>query len=143
LIYLDTHVVVWLYAGLENKFTPFAKTLINHHDLLISPVVRLELQYLYEIQRLTEPANTIVADLVSRIGLRSCEKPFNAVVDQALTIGWTRDPFDRLLVAHAGLNQNVLLTKDTTILTHYALAKWEEEATANDRSPQSPSTSTA
>lgn len=52
MIYLDTHVVVWLYAGLTAKLSDLAKLLINKHELYISPIVRLELQYLYEIDGL-------------------------------------------------------------------------------------------
>jgi len=53
LIYLDTHIVVWLYAGLSDRFSDLAKSLIDSHDLYISPMVRLELKYLNEIGRIT------------------------------------------------------------------------------------------
>lgn len=128
MIYLDTHVVVWLYAGTEGKFTSLAKELINTHDLYISPVVRLELQYLFEIQRISDDSAKIVAELSQRIDLRVCEKNFNAIVTQAMTVSWTRDPFDRLIVAHAGLHENILLSKDHNILKNYPFAKWEAEA---------------
>ncbi|WP_230458629.1 PIN domain-containing protein [Microcystis aeruginosa] len=52
MIYLDTHIVVWLYAGLTAKLSDCAKHLINENELYISPIVRLELQYLYEIGRI-------------------------------------------------------------------------------------------
>ena len=35
LIYLDTHLVVWLYAGLTSKLSDRAKHLINEHELYI------------------------------------------------------------------------------------------------------------
>ncbi len=60
LIYLDTHIVVWLYAGLTAKLSDCAKHLINENELYISPIVRLELQYLYEIGRITEKSDDIV-----------------------------------------------------------------------------------
>ena len=128
LIYLDTHVIVWLYAGTVDKFTPLAKELINQHELYISPVVRLELQYLFEIQRISDDSAQIVAELAQRIDLRVCEKNFDAIVMQALTVSWTRDPFDRLIVAHAALHQNILLSKDHNIRQNYPFAKWEAEA---------------
>ena len=124
MIYLDTHVVVWLYAGLVDKFSPAVKDLINDNDLCISPIVRLELQYLHEIQRVTAGADAIIADLSNRIGLTVCEKAFDAVVGQAMTISWTRDPFDRLIVAHAGLNGDVLISKDQRILDNYPHGRW-------------------
>lgn len=125
LIYLDTHVVVWLYAGYTNKFSPLVKSLINEHDIYISPIVRLELQYLHEIARITEEANAIVTDLSNRIGLKVCDKNFEAVVNQALSLSWTRDPFDRLVVANASLNDTMLITKDQNMLEHYPQARWE------------------
>ena len=45
MIYLDTHVAVWLYAGTVKKMGQQVKDLINAHDVVISPAVRLELQY--------------------------------------------------------------------------------------------------
>ena len=124
MIYLDTHIVVWLYAGLLEKFSQSVKIIVNENEILISPIVRLELQYLYEIERVNEPANVIVADLSDRIGLRVCEKDFNAVVSQAMTLQWTRDPFDRVIIANAALNDNILISKDQNILEHYAHARW-------------------
>lgn len=124
MIYLDTHVVVWLYAGLTEKFSEAGRQLINEYEVKVSPMVRLELQYLYEIQRVTVESHTIITDLTQRIGLRVCDKPFEAVVMQALTYTWTRDPFDRLIVAQAALNENVLLSKDNNILNHYFQAQW-------------------
>lgn len=124
MIYLDTHVVVWLYSGLTDKFSATAQELINDNDAYISPIVRIELQYLFEIQRVVEAPDTIVTDLASRIGLRVCTRPFNNVVTQALTYTWTRDPFDRLIAAHASLNGHILVTKDGNMLRNYPHARW-------------------
>lgn len=125
MIYLDTHVVVWLYAGYVHKFSQLAKALINEHEIYISPIVRLELRYLYEISRVTEDATAIVTDLSNRIGLKVCDKNFEAVVNQALILSWTRDPFDRIIAANASLNDNLLITKDQNMLEHYPHARWE------------------
>lgn len=124
MIYLDTHVVVWLYVGLSEKFSQQTKELINENEIYISTIVRLELQYLYEIQRLTDESNTIVSDLSNRIGLKVCDKNFNTIIAQSLEITWTRDPFDRIITANATLNNNILVTKDQNILDNYTNAKW-------------------
>lgn len=124
MIYLDTHVVVWLYTGLVARFSDATQTLLNEHDLLISPIVRLELQYLYEIKRMSVAAEPLIADLSQRLGLAVCPKPFDDVIMRATQLTWTRDPFDRILVAHAALNNNILLSKDQTILAHYPHARW-------------------
>ncbi len=125
MIYLDTHVVVWLYAGLTEKFSDLAKSLINAHTPYISPMVRLELKYLYEIGRISELPDPIIADVSHLIGLRICQEDFNRVIGYSLELDWTRDPFDRLIVAHAAVNGNILLTKDNKILVNYPQAKWE------------------
>ena len=124
MIYLDTHVAVWLYAGLTEKFSEPIRELINDHSVTISPIVRLELQYLYEVQRVTVEAHTIVMDLANRVGLKVCDKPFNDIVTRALRFAWTRDPFDRLIVANAALNDDILLSKDQKILENYPHARW-------------------
>jgi len=124
LAYLDTHIVVWLYAGLTEKFKPPIRDLMNEQALYICPVVRLELQYLWEIQRVTDDADTIVADLATRIGLKVCDKRFDDIVTKALTLSWTRDPFDRLIVANATLNDDILISKDHNMLGNYPNARW-------------------
>ncbi|MEB3309050.1 MAG: PIN domain-containing protein [Snowella sp.] len=124
MIYLDTHIVVWLYGGLIEKFTDLAKSLLNEHDLYISPIVRLELQYLYEIERISVSADPIIQDLGDRLGLRICDKDFNQIVGYGLGLSWTRDPFDRLIVAQAMITESILLTKDVKILNNYHQAKW-------------------
>jgi PIN domain nuclease of toxin-antitoxin system len=124
LIYLDTHVVIWLYAGITSIFSQSIQELINLNDIYISPIVRLEIQYLYEINRVTDKPNNIISDLSSRIGLHVDVEPFDNVINAALAISWTRDPFDRIIVASANLNNHILVSKDKTILANYSLAKW-------------------
>ncbi len=124
MIYLDTHVVMWLYAGQVEKLSEQAKSLINENYVYISAIVRLELQYLYEIQRVTDEANKILFDLSDRIGLKICDKSFNTIVSGALELSWTRDPFDRIIVANAALNSSILVTKDQNILENYENARW-------------------
>ena len=125
MIYLDTHVVVWLYTGLTEKFSEPVRRLINDDEVCISPMVRLELQFLHEIQRVTDDEHRIVSDLANRIGLHVSTEPFDRIVTRALAYSWTRDPFDRLIVAHAALQDSILVSKDRTILTNYAHARWQ------------------
>lgn len=124
LIYLDTHAVVWLYAGEISKFSTSGKNLINQHELIISPIVKLELQYLYEINRISKKPNTIINDLHKRIGLKVCKKPFKDITEKSLNLNWTRDPFDRIIVANAEIDNSILLTKDESILKKYKHARW-------------------
>ena len=84
----------------------------------------MELQYLFEIERITETSQTIVADLSDRIDLSICNQNFVKVVNGALQHSWTRDPFDRLIVANAAIHNNILVTKDQRILENYNKAIW-------------------
>lgn len=124
LIYLDTHVAAWMYAGRTDLFPAAVKALLEEHDLLISPAVKLELQYLYEIQRTAEPAATVIAALEREVGLAVCDLPFREVVEVALTQSWTRDPFDRLIVSQAALRGLLLVTKDRLIRESFGQAVW-------------------
>ena len=47
-MYLDTHVVIWLYQKDEQRISRLARELIESSDLLVSPMVLLELEYLFE-----------------------------------------------------------------------------------------------
>ena len=124
-IYLDTYVVVWLYASGGDALSAMARERIDGAEWLrISPMVRLELVYLNELGRVTEPAATILDYLAQRIGLATCDHPFAQVVAKAADFSWTRDPFDRLITAQAALGENTLLTKDAVIREHYPRAEW-------------------
>jgi PIN domain nuclease of toxin-antitoxin system len=123
LIHLDTHVVAWLFMGDRKRLQPVSKTL-EGSDLAISCIVPLELQYLFEIGRATEPAETVISDLVGRLGLRMSEAPFARVAREAVRQSWTRDPFDRLIVANALVENLPLLTFDENIRAHCSLAFW-------------------
>jgi PIN domain nuclease of toxin-antitoxin system len=121
--YLDTHAVVWLYEG-ASKLSKAALDRIQSDTLFISPAVILELQFLHEIGRLTLTGPRLVAALADDIGLEVCPLKFQSVVESALDQSWIRDPFDRLIVAHAAANDAALITKDEKIRRHYKRAIW-------------------
>lgn len=57
-----------------------AAAAIGKSELLISPMVLLELEYLYEIHRIIQPPQGLLNQLASQIGLRVCDHPFPAIV---------------------------------------------------------------
>lgn len=125
MIYLDTHVVAWLHALGADALSPAAADAIEtSRDIRISPMVRLELQYLFELRRVTRPAVEVVDALQAALGLRVCDAPFAAVVREAEGEAWTRDPFDRLIVAQASLHGAELVSKDETLRAHYGATIW-------------------
>lgn len=124
-LYLDTHILVWLYQDGAARLTPQGvRAIETAEQLLISPIVELELTYLHEISRINCPAAAILDSLRRDLGLATCPHPFAAVVGAALTLDWTRDPFDRLIVAHAAHRSAPLLTADQHIAKHYPAAVW-------------------
>lgn len=124
LIRLDTHVVVWLYTGEIERLSAAAVEAIEGHQPCISPMVQLELTYLHEIGRLTVSGAEIVGDLQERIGLRLSDASMSAVVHAAASLSWTRDPFDRMIVADAVVAATDLVTKDELIRSNITFARW-------------------
>lgn len=124
MIFLDTHVVIWLYAKLLKKFSNAAIQQIEENGVFVSQMVRLELQYLYEIGRITVTAETVIKDLKKSIGLKVSQMDAEQVFDHAIEYAWTRDVFDRLITAEADAMDIVLVTKDKNILANYKKAIW-------------------
>ena len=124
IVYLDTHIVVWLYAGLTKKLTENAKKAIEDCDVFISQMVRLELQYLFEIGRIKVKPSKIIESLSRAINLKTTDCPLSKIIDEALIIDWTRDVFDRLLTAEAKTKQTNFITADEKIRVNYSQAIW-------------------
>jgi PIN domain nuclease of toxin-antitoxin system len=124
-VYLDTHICVWLHAGLVERLSTAAAREIEENDLLISPMVLLEFQYLYERKRVLVESNPLYAYLNSTFGIELCRFPFPAIAGSALSLNWTSDPFDRIIVAQARANGlRGLVTADLQIRHHYERAVW-------------------
>ncbi len=124
MIYLDTHVVVWLYQGDLSLFTKKVKNLLENEALMISPMVRLELKLLQEIEKINVQPDTILNELHYSMGLTEYNGPMDLVIHHSLSLSWTRDPFDRIIVANAAAENMALITKDQRILAHYSAAIW-------------------
>ena len=123
--YLDTNVAVWLAEGKVERISLAARGRIESDDLLLSPMVLMELEYLREIQRILLPARDLLTKLAHEIGVRVCDLDFPSVVDTAVNEKWTRDPFDRIIVAQAKANGFAwLVSADTDIRRHYPRTAW-------------------
>ena len=123
--YLDTNTLIWLAQGSLEGISPKADRLLKQADLFFSPMVLLELEYLYEIKRSKRPARDIQTKVEYDLGARLCDLPFATVASAALDEKWTRDPFDRLIVANAKANGFAwLITADEEIARHYPRTVW-------------------
>lgn len=125
MIYLDTHAVAWLAAlGPSALGAAGRRRLESDADVRISPMVRLELEYLHEVGRIRDHAVEVYEQLAAAIGLRICDAPFFAVIREAERRPWTRDPFDRIIVAQAAVHDADLVTKDQGMHDIYPGAVW-------------------
>jgi PIN domain nuclease of toxin-antitoxin system len=116
---LDTHFLIWL--ALESKRLANFPWLDRYRPWGVSPVSFLEIQFLAEVGRLSvsnpEFTSTVMNDrrfIVDDISLET-------LVGHALRLDWTRDPFDRLLVAHSLARRVALCTTDRAIRSRHRL----------------------
>jgi PIN domain nuclease of toxin-antitoxin system len=116
---LDTHFLIWLV--LESKRLGEFPWLERHRPWGVSPVSFLEIQLLAEIGRLSvhnpEFTNAVMEDPRFTVD----DIPLATVIRHGLKLDWTRDPFDRMLVAHSLARRMPLCTVDRRIRTHHRL----------------------
>jgi PIN domain nuclease of toxin-antitoxin system len=125
-ILIDTHVLVWLYTGLVERIPTLVQERLNREQLALSPIAQLELAYMCQIGRIRDPIATVVDDLTARFEIVVADVSAAALCRAAIGLTWTRDPFDRLLAAHATVANLPLVTKDATLRQHLPLAWWAE-----------------
>lgn len=119
IVFLDTHIIVWLYFGLVKKLSNKEKQAIEDYDLYASPIAMLETQYLFETKKINIDANTVFSFLKNSIGLEVSTLDFISIAQAALKLNWTRDVFDRIIVAEALLGNAHLLSHDRLIRRYY------------------------
>jgi PIN domain nuclease of toxin-antitoxin system len=122
--FLDTHAAVFLWESRIDLFDAPSRLLLENAELRLSPMVVLELAFLREIGRLIVEPAAIVEELAAEVGAVVSADPFERVVTAALDLTWTRDPFDRLIVATAATHDAPLVTRDRLIRERYPRAVW-------------------
>ncbi len=123
--YLDTQIATWLGKGQMTSLSKEARRVVEKGELLISPMVVLELEYLYELNRIKRPALDVLLKLEHELHVRVCELSFSTIAKSSLGEKWTRDPFDRIIVAHAKANGfAALVSADEHIAAHYHKTIW-------------------
>jgi len=112
-VLLDTHFLLWAVLG-SDRLEEFP-WLEAYRPWGISPVSFLEIQFLAEVGRLdvSQPgfSRAVAADprfVIDEVSLV-------ALVEKALPLSWTRDPFDRLLAAHSEARRVPLCSLDRRI----------------------------
>ena len=112
LILLDTNAVIWLHRG-DRRAAALAEQTAR---LYVSPATILEFQFLIEAGRLRLRAGASLHHLVHDDRWVIDDPASVAWFEKASEVGFTRDPFDRLIVAHARLRQWRLATGDRALL---------------------------
>jgi PIN domain nuclease of toxin-antitoxin system len=110
-ILLDTNAVIWLDRG-HARTRALAR---GRQSLHISPATLLELQFLEEAGRIRLARGDAEAIAIDDRWTLD-DPPAAAWFAIALDLAWTRDPFDRLLAAHARLRGWRLATADSAVL---------------------------
>lgn len=115
---------MWLAERRVAPLSATAQRLIDREELQISPMVAMELETLREAGKLRSEPDRILAVLERDHSVRRSQATFDLVIAAARTFSWTRDPFDRLIVANAMADRVRLLTADELILRHFKDAVW-------------------
>ena len=115
MILLDTHAAIGLARGHKRS-----RPLERLPRLYLSPATLLEVQFLAEAGRVRLARGQSAAALARDDRWRLDEPPSAKWFAAACDLDWTRDPFDRLLAAHARLRGWKLATADNVLLERLA-----------------------
>jgi PIN domain nuclease of toxin-antitoxin system len=121
-VMLDTHVAIALFKGQIGGFSKPVKRHLDNGALRISPTVRFELEVLFEIGRIRENGDTVCGYLADELSVVESPESMREIVRCAQRFAFTRDPFDRLIIAHAELLRVPLITLDQHLLAHFPRA---------------------
>jgi PIN domain nuclease of toxin-antitoxin system len=111
-ILLDTHALLWLDSG-HRRGRSLGRWAGR---LYASPASLLEVQMLAEVGRIRLRGGHRLAALAESPRWLLDSPPSAAWFESACEVAWTRDPFDRLLVAHARHRGWRLATADAELL---------------------------
>ena len=117
-VLLDTHVLIWILTeDRDLKNVPWV-----HHQFLwiVSPLSLLETKFLLEKRKIAVELAGVLQDLKVDSRFRVDDVPLEDLCLAAMDLSWTRDPFDRLLVAHSIARKIPFGTADRNIRRHYS-----------------------
>ena len=114
-ILLDTHAAIWMAQGHRR-----IRLLDRFPRIYLSPASVLELAFLIEAGRLRLGRGQSLITLMDDERWQLDDPPAAKWFAGACELTWTRDPFDRLLAAHARLRGWKLATADTLLLERLA-----------------------
>jgi PIN domain nuclease of toxin-antitoxin system len=119
---LDTHVFLWLQTEPERLGDHLALVENRRSELLLSAVSSWEIAIKHGLGRLTLPAppEHYVPDRMRSIGASGLAIEHSHALAVSSLPPLHRDPFDRLLVAQAGVLGVAILTADPAVAQYSA-----------------------
>jgi len=126
-ILLDTHALLWAALG-DARLSPAAGAIIGDgsQELLFSPVSAMEIAMKHAAGRLELPdeVRTWIRTRCAAFGLVELPLTTEHAIEAGLLPRHHRDPWDRLLVAQARVEQVTLLTADEAIHRYEVTTIW-------------------
>lgn len=126
-VLLDTHALIWLVTGDPRLSSTARKVFLDPaNDLLCSAVTGFEIAVKYSLGKLylTEPPALFIDNRIRNNGLI----PLSITLAHACRLAdlplHHRDPFDRLLIAQALLEQVPLLSADAAFDAYSVQRLW-------------------
>jgi PIN domain nuclease of toxin-antitoxin system len=116
---LDTHVLLWLLGGEAGRFGPQALGALRDRASLVSAVTVWEITIKRRVGKLKAPAYLV--ETVASAGLQFLSITARHAEHVGELPNLHRDPFDRLLVSQAILDNLMIVTADSA-LQRYAVA---------------------
>jgi PIN domain nuclease of toxin-antitoxin system len=119
---LDTHVFLWLQTEPERLGDHLKLVEDRRTDLLLSVVSSWEIAIKHGLDRLPlpEPPDRYVPSRMRAIGARALVIEHSHALAVASLPPLHRDPFDRLLIAQAGVEGLAILTADPAVAQYPA-----------------------
>ena len=120
---LDTHFLLWITIDAP-RLAEFP-WLDRYATWGVSPVSFLEVQYLGEVGKLEVDMGAFTTAVMEDPRFIVDEVPLLNLIQRALPLSWTRDPFDRLLAAHSLARRAPFCSVDRDVRLHHPLLPHE------------------
>jgi PIN domain nuclease of toxin-antitoxin system len=113
---LDTHVLLWLLAGDDDRFGTDTLKALREESAAVSAATVWEIAIKRRLGKLTAPPNLV--ETVAAAGLQLLSVTAVHAEHVGALPDLHRDPFDRLLVAQARLETLTLVTGDALVRSY-------------------------
>lgn len=117
-VLIDTHILLWLLS--DSKRLKEISWLDDGSRWTISPISLLEMKFLQEVGKLDIDLSEIIKRLRQDERFVIDDIHLEDLCLAALDLSWTRDPFDRLLVAHSLVRALPFGTQDQLIRKNFS-----------------------